>query len=291
MTAQILLDMLRHRYIQLNHISLLVFDECHHTRKKHPYNLIMQEFYFTETASKRPRIFGMTASPIDISKEMKLQSAEKKRNEIQLNLDAKLCSLADKVKSNASDLIYSFSVSVEERSKSSALQKDIEHCLLLFSQSNNQPMNEVVGDGWVEKQKKKVDYFKQIILTVISLLEIGIGACVYFMKKFQCSNLKNEFYIPEDHVTLLHLSFEAILKEWSHRYAVSFIGDPHLFIQLDSCSSKVTSLVQLLMEFNSCKDFRAVVFIEKRCHAVMLSLFLNHLPETRNWIKAAPLTG
>ena len=30
---------------QLKEILLLIFDECHHTKKSHPYNLIMQEFY------------------------------------------------------------------------------------------------------------------------------------------------------------------------------------------------------------------------------------------------------
>ncbi|KAG0025287.1 Dicer-like protein 1 [Podila clonocystis] len=64
-TAQILLDALRQGYWTMSRINLIVFDECHHARKTHPYCLIMNEFYHTTPAilkSQLPRIFGMTAS-------------------------------------------------------------------------------------------------------------------------------------------------------------------------------------------------------------------------------------
>jgi endoribonuclease Dicer len=73
-TSQVLLDLLRHEYINLGaDISLLVFDECHHTEKNHPYNAIMKDFYHilpprgSPTASEycvRPMVLGLTASPI-----------------------------------------------------------------------------------------------------------------------------------------------------------------------------------------------------------------------------------
>lgn len=41
-TPQVLLDALRHGYLNLaNDISLLVFDEAHHAVDDHPYNRIM----------------------------------------------------------------------------------------------------------------------------------------------------------------------------------------------------------------------------------------------------------
>ncbi|OSX59637.1 hypothetical protein POSPLADRAFT_1149188 [Postia placenta MAD-698-R-SB12] len=73
-TPQILLDALRHGYIHLGQdVGLLVFDEAHHAISKHPYNVIMQEFYHTlpprpnldlPVGSVRPMILGLTASPI-----------------------------------------------------------------------------------------------------------------------------------------------------------------------------------------------------------------------------------
>ncbi|KAI8136903.1 hypothetical protein BJV82DRAFT_718564 [Fennellomyces sp. T-0311] len=64
MTAQILLDTLRHGFVHMDQINLIIFDECHHCTKRHPYNLIMHEHYQRCAPEDRPKIFGMTASPI-----------------------------------------------------------------------------------------------------------------------------------------------------------------------------------------------------------------------------------
>ena len=54
-------------------IGLLVFDEAHHATGKHPYNMIMKNFYSTlpprTNLSRpedrvRPMVLGLTASPI-----------------------------------------------------------------------------------------------------------------------------------------------------------------------------------------------------------------------------------
>lgn len=66
MTAQILLNILRHSIIKMESINLLILDECHHAVKKHPYSLVMSEFYHTTPKEKRPSVFGMTASPVNL---------------------------------------------------------------------------------------------------------------------------------------------------------------------------------------------------------------------------------
>jgi endoribonuclease Dicer len=72
-TPQVILDALRHGYINLGRdISLIIFDEAHHAVDKHPYNRIMKEFYFElpvhhspqSDTVVRPMILGLTASPI-----------------------------------------------------------------------------------------------------------------------------------------------------------------------------------------------------------------------------------
>jgi endoribonuclease Dicer len=65
-TAAILQKMLAHSFVKISQISLLIFDECHHAKKNHPYARIIKDFYVDELdETKRPRIFGMTASPVD----------------------------------------------------------------------------------------------------------------------------------------------------------------------------------------------------------------------------------
>lgn len=54
-------------------IHLLILDECHHAVKKHPYSLVMSEFYHTTPKDKRPAVFGMTASPVNLKGTLVVQ--------------------------------------------------------------------------------------------------------------------------------------------------------------------------------------------------------------------------
>lgn len=63
-TAQMLLDCLSHGFINMRQINLLIFDEVHHAKKEHPYAAIMKRYYPRDNNVK-PRILGLTASPVD----------------------------------------------------------------------------------------------------------------------------------------------------------------------------------------------------------------------------------
>ncbi|KAI8093080.1 dicer-2 protein [Halteromyces radiatus] len=80
MTAQIFLDTLRHGYVHMDKVNLLIFDECHHGTKKHPYNVIMREFYDTCPENERPRIFGMTASPMNSESGVQYSATQLEKN-------------------------------------------------------------------------------------------------------------------------------------------------------------------------------------------------------------------
>lgn len=84
MTAQILLDLLVHGYLSLQDVALLIFDECHHARKRHPYNVIMAEFYYSLDKQDRPRIFGMSATPVNRKEEVNVSVWQ-----LEVNLDSK----------------------------------------------------------------------------------------------------------------------------------------------------------------------------------------------------------
>lgn len=66
-THQVLLDALRHAYLNLGtDIAMIIFDEAHHALRGHPYNRIMREFYDPLPFGLRPHIMGLTASPMDV---------------------------------------------------------------------------------------------------------------------------------------------------------------------------------------------------------------------------------
>ncbi|KAJ9138815.1 Dicer-like protein 1 [Pleurostoma richardsiae] len=75
-TAEILYKCLHHSYIGMSEINLLIFDEAHHAKKGHPYARIIKDFYGPEPKESRPRVFGMTASPVDAQTDVKIAAAE-----------------------------------------------------------------------------------------------------------------------------------------------------------------------------------------------------------------------
>ncbi|KAI3454609.1 hypothetical protein Pfo_011272 [Paulownia fortunei] len=96
MTAQILLNILRHSIVKMEAINLLILDECHHAVKKHPYSLVMSEFYHTTQREKRPSVFGMTASPVNLKGvSSQVDCAVKIRN-LESKLDAVVCTIKDR---------------------------------------------------------------------------------------------------------------------------------------------------------------------------------------------------
>lgn len=64
-TPAVLDQALAHSYITMEDISLLIFDEAHHTKKDHPYSRLIRSYYLKCVPASRPRIFGMTASAVD----------------------------------------------------------------------------------------------------------------------------------------------------------------------------------------------------------------------------------
>ena len=65
-TAEVLYNCLLHSFITIDQVNLLIFDEAHHAKKNHAYARIIKDFYLCEPdLAKRPKIFGMTASPVD----------------------------------------------------------------------------------------------------------------------------------------------------------------------------------------------------------------------------------
>ncbi|XP_033120007.1 interferon-induced helicase C domain-containing protein 1-like [Anneissia japonica] len=63
-TAQILVNALEKKDVDLSYFDFLIFDECHHTTLNHPYNTIMRNYLLKkkEGTSRLPFILGLSAS-------------------------------------------------------------------------------------------------------------------------------------------------------------------------------------------------------------------------------------
>lgn len=58
-TCQIILDIVRHGYLEMQQINVLVFDEAHHAMKESPMHQLMHK-YTQASESERPRVIGLT---------------------------------------------------------------------------------------------------------------------------------------------------------------------------------------------------------------------------------------
>ncbi|KAF3321056.1 endoribonuclease Dicer 1 isoform X1 [Carex littledalei] len=96
MTAQILLNILRHSIIKMDVINLLILDECHHAVKKHPYSLVMSEFYHTTPKENRPTVFGMTASPVNLKGVSSQEDCAIKIRNLETKLDSIVFTVKDR---------------------------------------------------------------------------------------------------------------------------------------------------------------------------------------------------
>ncbi|OMH83450.1 Dicer-like protein 1 [Zancudomyces culisetae] len=116
MTGQILLNCLRSGYIRISDLGLLVFDECHHSRKSSPYSLIMREFYDLAEENDRPRVYGMTASPAN-SNEAIMDSIQRIEQSLRADIyGTDLSQSLDFCKKNLKYLILDYTVDSKDYS-------------------------------------------------------------------------------------------------------------------------------------------------------------------------------
>lgn len=94
-TAAVLLDCMMHSFIDMARINLLIFDEAHHAKGNHPYALLIKDYYSKElNLSKRPRIFSMTASPVDV-KGLSVKHVQEKALDLEKLLHSKIATTTE----------------------------------------------------------------------------------------------------------------------------------------------------------------------------------------------------
>jgi endoribonuclease Dicer len=94
-TAEVLVQCMMHNFISMSQINLLIFDEAHHAKNNHPYARIMKDYYTHEQdVSKRPRIFGMTASPVDV-RGLSSDHIKEAASDLETLLHAKIATITE----------------------------------------------------------------------------------------------------------------------------------------------------------------------------------------------------
>jgi endoribonuclease Dicer len=264
-TAQVLVECMMHSFIGMSGINLLIFDEAHHAKGNHPYARVMKDFFDPEPdPTKRPRIFGMTASPVDVKGESPEHVREAAR-ELEVLLHSRIATTSD-------ELLASNSISKpqEEVIMYSRLQNDFEtplHHQVKAAYGDVAPFEKLFGAS-----KRHAS-------------ELGRWASdMYWSFAFtdeESRKLQNREEYKYNRTQQNGPVTELDAQMRRLREAAAFVQqlDPGLpTLSSTDVSSKVQSLQHWLNLYYERSDTaRCIVFVEKRHTARLLKLIFDHI--------------
>ncbi len=97
----------------MDRFNLVVVDECHYASGNHSYRRLMDKFYHPLPRNKRPRILGLTASPLlNVKENQSDEQLAAQLHALEATLDATLISAKGLV---SDDSVEFLSTSIEER--------------------------------------------------------------------------------------------------------------------------------------------------------------------------------
>ncbi|KAI7902630.1 uncharacterized protein BX663DRAFT_509905 [Cokeromyces recurvatus] len=305
LTAQIYLDVLRRSFLTLDEVNLMIFDECHHAVKGHPFNLIMYEFYHQWRL--KPKIFSMTASPI-------CSSSKKIFNSIiilETNLNCKVYtaintpSLQLAANKPLESIVYYSMMPIRDASSSYRLyskQKYIEYDMSQYyfpfrykqrSQLTTLIMNKIEYIHGFNYLLNMSDYISDYLGPWCSdrLWKVLLYDCIR----------RNDFVIPTsaNRYTSGCQFSKKDRDALEEAYSICLQQDQNIVCQPDindAClfTPKAKALIECLRRIVSQQDhegFFGIIFVERRYTAMSIKLLIEHFIEFKDSIQSDILIG
>lgn len=273
-TAEILRKLLHHALITIDQINLLIFDEAHHTKKNHPYARIIKDFYIEGKSDglRLPRIFGMTASPVDALHI----DVRKAATELEALLDGRIATTADP---NALGRAVS-KPKKEVMSRYSPLGRPIDTRLTAQLKpllSNNKNFSRQFGFAETASRELGAWFVDRMWTLVLDDQE---------------KSLKLEVK-TERHFTKEMASEKVVEKRKFDVQAARRLVGQHERAQPEDVhvSSKVRLLVDLLRKHFQDRNIRCIIFVEKRWTAKLMADYFTNFETTIPGLKVGYLMG
>ncbi|KAK1674807.1 RNase3 domain-containing protein [Colletotrichum godetiae] len=267
-TAAILQKCLMHSYIRIDQINLLIFDEAHHTKKNHPYARIIKDFYIKEPdKNKRPKILGMTASPVDAQTNMKVATAQ-----LECLLHSEIATVSEELLSL-------------NPNKRKIIEREIHYTALVRSSET-----ELVQQIRALIRRNQL-FDKELQWATTAMAELGPWVADRFWKLYLTDNTIARLANRTD------MNYTGFDGSGKHTAAVQKLRDiiqSHNFKPptLGDVSSKVLRLWdELKVRFSQPTDYRCIVFVEMRLTAVLLAELFKQDGMDLPHLKPAALIG
>ncbi|KAF8061657.1 hypothetical protein FPV67DRAFT_1704520 [Lyophyllum atratum] len=295
MTAQIFLNFLTHSIWTIEKVSLMVIDECHHARKNHPYNGIMREYFQVPVVARRPKVFGMTASPIWNPKD-----AIGSLTTLEANMDSKVVGVrahAEELQEHSPkpiEIIKEYPFPLEHYDYPSP---SLWMCLQVFDKS-------IWSELEIPWNSVEMRYYA-------TLNNLGPYAASLFLhteleqhisridddyaKNLRVFNDMMELDLPS-HVKVIpppddFWQIQQIHVEFGGFFTpLSPLNTAPIPIPLAWCSPKIRTLVDVLLAYYT-PDFQGIVFVEQRHTAICLAMILPVIAELNGCIQCGYLMG
>ncbi|KAK3016706.1 hypothetical protein RJ639_005644, partial [Escallonia herrerae] len=321
MTPAILLGALRHSFLKLDMIKVLIFDECHNARGKHPYACIMtvqilcgfsdlcmanmncstwqnrvsdsvdayREFYdrLKSNGSWLPRIFGMTASPVKAKGSSSELTYWKQIRELENLMNSKVYTchsesvLAAYIPFPTAKLRFYKHLDIPYE-LSECIKNDLRS---LKTKHESSLRGSNLSASAMESARKKLSKLFTTLLFCLS--ELGVWLALKAAESLSCDEIDILSWGKLDvcgETIVRDFSLDAV-KVFSTRIPSDWvIGDcMKATPETGYLTMKIVCLIESLLEYRDQKDLRCIVFVERVITAIVLQNLLSEVPKVSEW--------
>ncbi|XP_020094858.1 endoribonuclease Dicer homolog 3b-like isoform X2 [Ananas comosus] len=284
---EILLDALRHAFLTLDMVCLMILDECHRACGDHPYTRIMKEFYHRSKC--KPSVFGMTASPISKRGASSSSGCQEQISKLEMILDSEVYTVEDRSElekySPSATLVnryydaYKFNNEKLKTKLHSSFEK-IDDTLVSLQKS---PSNKFKDTNEIlEASKKSLSCYHAKILYCIDNLGLicateAAKVCIenihalYATEEFEFSKKSLKLYLC--YLEEVLLSIEEILPQGYYELINTECGSQEL-TRRGYISPKLDALVHTFRSFGSSEEVLCLIFVERIITAKVIERFM-----------------
>eukprot|EP00742_Colponemidia_sp_Colp-10_P010004 GILJ01010952.1.p1 GENE.GILJ01010952.1~~GILJ01010952.1.p1 ORF type:complete len:1506 (+),score=221.30 GILJ01010952.1:95-4612(+) len=266
MTPAILVRMLSRNYINIAMTSLLLFDECHHCTKNHPYSQILT-YYRRVPLEDRPRVFGMTASPVKIRTQPDYSSLLKEIFKLEQNMESTVYipdpELVRTIVSPPDETIKTFEHGPVDEPTSGRMRTFMHRVNLLISAAQQVAGSDANAARALKKLSKKLDGSEEVYY------QLGLWGQMLYLDHMLEKHSHDAIGVVRDLCC-------GVLIAYNESGLRDMVGSTSWI------SHKVHALVETLTEYCQSQPsrdaFRSIVFVQTRAVASSLAKLLRHIP-------------
>lgn len=302
-TAGKFLDAIRGGKVTFDQISLIVIDECHHTKKSSPQANVMLRYleFKVVNPSKVPQIMGLTASPgagdnphLDEKKTIDhlinlcalmdatsgIKMVEKHQQELDRNTNRPSFTL--EVRQCRSEDEPFIQIIVQEMKKFEQIVQKFNCSFPKWSQEYETIVQQLKQQLEISLQPKYRDQIST--LRLLRCCSLALNMYMDLTHNDAISVLEEYKGLPADNSQATLIEIE--LKKSLHRLLINLrqlhpIENP----LLNAAKEKLTDV------FSTNPNSKGIMFVRTKRHALSISKWIENLSELRQYIKPRVITG